>query len=408
MTTYRPREIVPRLAAALEDMPVVVLTGMRQTGKTTLLREDPAFTGRRYVSLDDFATLLAAKSDPESIVNGDEPLTIDEAQKAPGLIDAIKIAVDRRRRPGHFLLSGSAAFHLLDRVTESLAGRAVHFTLHPMSRRELRGVSGDQPVLKSLFDRRDPGRASRSETVDPADVLRGGMPVPGLGEVKSAATWFRGFEQTYLERDLRDLAQVADLGSFRTLLRLAALRTGKILNQSELARDAKLSATTASRYLGLLEASFVVTRLLPQRTNRTSRLVKAPKLFLADSGLAAHLAGVSAIDAAADEPLSGALLETYVQQNLAVILESAWPEAELAYWHVQGRYEVDFIVRAGRESLAIEVKSGTRWAEADLRGLRAFLDADPRCRAAVLAYGGTTAASLGDRLWVVPVGRLLS
>jgi predicted AAA+ superfamily ATPase len=407
MTRYRAREIVPRLAAALEDMPVVVLTGMRQTGKTTLLREDPAFAGRRYASLDDFATLEAARSNPESLTIGDEPVTIDEAQKAPEIFDAIKIAVDRRRRAGQFLLSGSASFHLLDRITESLAGRVVHFTLQPMSRRELRGDSGDVPVLKRIFDQGDPGRVGRIEAVGEDEVLRGGMPVPALGAAKSVPTWFRGFEQTYLERDLRDLAQVADLGSFRTLLKLAALRTGKILNQSALARDAKLSSTTTSRHLGLLEASFVVTRLLPQSTNRTSRLVKAPKLFVADSGLAAHLAGVTAIGAAADEPLSGALLETFVHQNLAVILECAWPGAELAYWHVQGRHEVDFIVRAGRDTLAIEVKSGTRWSEADLRGLRAYLDADRRCRAAILAYEGSTAASLGDRLWALPIGHLL-
>lgn len=408
MTDYRPREITTRLTAALADMPVVVLTGMRQTGKTTLLQQDPALRGRQYVSLDTFATLEAAQRNPEALVAGEEPLTIDEAQRAPGLLQAIKLAVDRHRQPGRYLLSGSANFHLLRGITESLAGRAIYLTLHPLHRRELTGAIDQPPFLRTLCEHGAPPKRRQSVRFDPAAILQGGMPTVALGQVRDPSLWFRGYEQTYLERDLRDLTQVADLTTFRTLLRLAALRTGQVLNQSDLARDAKLPVTTTTRYLSLLEAAFLIVRLPSHRTNRASRLIKAPKLYFGDAGLAAHVAGVHTLTPLTDEPLAGALLETYVYQNLAALCEAAWPEAELAYWHVQGRHEVDFIIRVGRDTLALEVKFASRWSSHDLRSLQTFLDMDRRCRAGVLAHCGEGIAQLGERLWAIPVGTVLS
>ena len=178
-----------------------------------------------------------------------------------------------------------------------------------------------------------------------------------LGAVWQPRVWFTGYEQTYLERDIRDLSRMVDLVSFRTFLGLTALRTAQVLTISELARDARLSAATAGRYLGLLEASFVVNRVPPFLGNRAARLIKSPKLFVCDAGLAAHLAGAGAERPDASDPLRGALLETYVAQNLAAILAAEWPGARLAYWHVQGRHEVDFVVESGRDCIAVEVKA---------------------------------------------------
>lgn len=407
--TYRARDLASTLVRALEDMPVVVLTGMRQTGKTTLLRSDTALRARRYVTLDDFAQLEAARASPEAFLDGDEPLTIDEAQRAPELLVAIKRAVDRDRAPGRFLLSGSAAFGLLAGTSESLAGRAVAFRLHPLSRRELEGSIHEEPFVRRFFDARDAG-ALREPTAPVADgeILRGGFAPVALRGMKDPTLWFRGYEQTYLERDVRELAQVADLGAFRTLLRLAALRTAQVLNASELARDAKLNASTTRRWLDLLDASFVTVRLPPFLRNRASRLIKSPKLHLGDAGLAAYLAGVDEIGAGADEPLRGPLYETWVAQQLGALLDARWPRARLGYWHVQGRHEVDFIIEVGRDTMAIEVKAATRWTDRDLAGLRAFLAATPRCRAGILAYAGADAVHLEDRLWAIPMGLLLS
>jgi predicted AAA+ superfamily ATPase len=387
-------------------MPVVVVTGLRQAGKSTFLQNEPVLRERRYVSLDDLAQLTAARSDPETFVRSDEPLTIDEAQRCPELLPAVKRAVDRSRRPGQFLLSGSANFALLRGISESLAGRALYLTLHPFSRRELAKDLGRAPFLQRLFREGKPPRRTAPQGVSRAEVLAGGLPPICLRQVRRAELWFRGYEQTYLERDVRELARVGDIVSFRNLLHLAALRTGRVLAISELGRDAKLNATTTGRYLGTLEASFVVRRLAPYLRNKASRLIKAPKLYVADSGLAAHLIGAS--PEGGDAALDGALLETYASQNLAALLESEWPEARLHYWHVQGRHEVDFVIESGRDTLAIEVKSGGRWDERDLSGLRAFLDKTPRCKLAVLAYGGDQIVPLGERLWAVPLATVLS
>ena len=156
-----------------------------------------------------------------------------------------------------------------------------------------------------------------------------------------------------------------------------------------------------------MEASFVLYRLGPYLANRASRLIKSPKLFVGDSGLAAHLCGVTDLGPGSDEPARGALIETYVAQNLSAVLEAQWPEARLSFWHVQGRYEVDFVIEVGRECLAIEVKSASRWTKGDTAGLRAFLEKTPRCRAAILAHSGTAAVQLDDRLWALPLGIVL-
>lgn len=385
---------------------MVVLTGMRQTGKSTLLTSASELRTRRYLTLDDYAQLAAAKGDPEAFLEGDEPLTIDEVQRAPELLLAVKRAVDRDRRPGRFLLSGSANFSLLAGVTESLAGRAVYLTLRPFSLRELRGQQGEQAFLPAFFAaQRLPKQPVKPVTPD--EVLAGGLPPVALRQVKDRALWFRGFEQTYLERDVRELAQVADLAAFRRFLQLAALRTGQVLNVSELGRDAQQNATTAARWLGLLEASFAVMRLPPFLGNRTSRLMKAPKLYAGDAGLAAHLAGVDDLSLSAEEPMRGALFETYAAHCLGSVLEAHWPGARLSYWNVQGRHEVDFVIESGRDSLAVEVKAASRWSEKDLSGLRAFLEHTPRCRAAVLAHNGDRAVKLGERLWALPLAMVL-
>jgi predicted AAA+ superfamily ATPase len=408
MTPYRPREITPLIQKALGSLPVVVVTGLRQAGKTTLLATDAAFRGRRFLTLDDLTTLEAARREPEALVAGDEPVTFDEIQRSPDLLLAIKREVDRRRVPGRFLLSGSANLALLGGVSESLAGRALYLTLHPFTRRESLGHAGESPFLvRFLAEPGLPGLAG-GKPVSPDEILAGGLPPVALAETVDRGLWFLGYEQTYLERDLRDLSQVADLVAFRSVLRLAALRTGQILNQSELARDARLPASTVSRYLGLLEASFVMARLAPHLQNRTTRLLKSPKLFVSDAGLAAHLAAVTDLAAGSDEPMRGALLETYVHQNLAGLLGAHLPQSRLAFWSVQGRHEVDFVVSSGRRAIGIEVKAASRFGDRDLAGLRAWKAQTPGAVAGILAYNGTEALPLGGDLYAIPLDVLLS
>jgi len=408
MTEYRSRDITPALLEALGSMPVVVVTGMRQTGKTTLLQSQPELQGRLYASFDDFAHLQAAKADPDRFLDRDQPLTIDEAHKCPEIFEALKRAVDRQRRPGQFLLSGSANFAVLKRITESLAGRSVYLPLHPFNRREILCQTRSAPFIKTFFDQTELGPQDTGAPIRAAEIAIGGMPTVCLGQVKDPVIWFKGFEQTYLERDVRELSRVGDLMALHTLLRLAALRTGQLLSPSQLGRDAKLAAATTSRYLSLYEASFLIRRLHPYHGNRASRLIKSPKLYFSDAALAAYLAGLSDPATIHEDPLYGALFETYAAHNLLSIIDARWPQARLYFWAVQGRHEVDFVIEAGRDCMAVEVKAAARWHERDLAGLKAFLAATPRCRAAVLGYNGETAVNLGERLWAIPLDLMLA
>lgn len=410
---YRERDLASAVERAKKTLPVVVITGLRQAGKTTFLQEDPAFAEYRYRTLDDLSTLEAAREDPDRLVAGEEPVLIDEAQRVPDLFLAVKRAVDERREPGRFVLSGSANLNLLEGITESLAGRALYLRLHPFTRRERLGLGGE-PFLPAFF--RDPTlpegwRPSRSREVggmvEDEEILDGGMP-PVVTLELDRRFWFLGYEQTYVERDVRQLSQIPDLVRFRNLLQLAALRTGQLLNASSLGRDARVSSSTASRYLDLLETTFVVERLPPFLRSRGQRLVKTPKLFFADSGLAAHLCGIDDLRPPGGEPLRGHLFETWVYQNLRGLVDAFLPGVEIGFWSIQGRREVDFVLSYRRRSLAIEVKSGSSFRKSDLKGLRAFLAEADDGIAGILAYNGEEAFDLGDRLFAIPLAWLLS
>jgi hypothetical protein len=405
MTRYFQRDIANTVLEALDEMPVVVITGMRQTGKSTFLHMQPQLKNRRYYTFDDFAHLEAAKENPEVFVDSDIPLTIDEAQKCPEILTVIKKSVDRKRRPGQFLLSGSANFSILKGISESLAGRAVYFTMHPFTRREIKDRISERPFLQKFLEAQQIPKIRAISPIKEFDILQGGMPSVCLEEIKNRFLWFKGYEQTYLERDVREMSQIGNIISFRQLLHLVALRTGQLLSPSQLGRDAKLNTATTSRYLSLLEASFIIYRVSPYLRNRSSRLIKSPKVYLSDSGLACYLAGIESLES---EMLKGAMFETYVAQNLSGIVDARWPEAKLCFWNIQGRYEVDFVIETGNRCLAIEIKAASRWEERDLAGLRAFLTTTPHCVAAILAYNGIETVRLGERIWAIPLSIVLS
>lgn len=406
MTEYFIREIEPLLQLALGELPVVVVTGMRQTGKSTLLQKCPAFKDRCFVSLDDFATLEAAIGDPRSFLTQHRRMTIDEAQKHPPLLNEIKRLVDQKRQNGNFLLSGSANYSLLSGISESLAGRAVYFSLQPFTRRETQKKTVRSPFLKQFIDSGGTLNGIKEEFVpiEPKEVLIGGFPSLCLAENLNPFFWFKGYEQTYLERDIRDISRISNLLSFRNLLKLTMHRIGKVLNFSELGRDAKLNTPSTINYFSHLEASFVAQRLLPFLRNPSSRLIKSPKVYCGDSGLGAYLTGTKG----QEDPFYGAIFENFVHQNIAGILCSTMPEAQVYFWNVQGRHEVDFVIQEGNRCLAIEIKSGARWNDNDLKSLKAFLAATQNCMAGIIAHNGVDWARLGEKLWAVPVSQLIS
>lgn len=395
-----PRLLARALADRLRIMPAVVVTGSRQTGKSTLAQE-LAPGARRYLTLDDLDTIELAQRDPDSVVQGPQPLTLDEVQREPDLLLAVKRAIDRRRRPGQYLLTGSANLLLMRRASESLAGRASYLTLWPMTRREQRG-EGRAGLWDDLLAADDDqwldvlqGHADAPQ--DWRDLARrGGYPTPALHlhTPGDRAVWFDGYVRTYLERDLQDLSSVTALPDFRRLMRAASLRLGQLVNQTELARDVALPQPTVHRWLNLMETSYLLLRLPAYAVHRTKRLIKSPRLFWNDTGLALHLAG--------GDP-DGPHLENLVLHDLLAWRDARLDRAEVFYWRTSLGEEVDFVVETGGRLLPIEVKTTARPRLADAAHLRTFREEyGKKSRAGLLLHAGKALEWLTRDVLAVP------
>ena len=403
-----PRLIETPLAAALEVMPGVVVTGARQTGKSTLVNELTPGGDRLYLTLDDLDVFDQAIRTPEDLVQRAPRLTLDEIQRAPDLLRAIKRAIDRRRTRGRFILTGSANLLLMRSVSETLAGRASYLTLWPMTRREQLG-HGRAGIWDELLAAPDDEWAdvitgARSTEADwRALARRGGYPTPALQLESDAAraTWFAGYIRTYLERDLQEISSVTALPDLRRLMQAAALRLGQMLNQTELGRDVALPQPTVHRYLNLLETSYQLVRVPAYAVNRTKRLIKTPKIYWADTGLALHLSGGEA------EP-SGAHLENLVLGDLLAWRDTRARRPEILYWRTATGEEVDFVIEVDRRLVAIEVKAGDRPKVDDARHLRSFrAEYKSRARTALLLHTGDRVEWLAPGILAAPWWRVL-
>lgn len=405
--TALPRLAASALAHAASVMPVTVVTGARQTGKSTLVRDLAPAGERPYFTLDDLDVLEQANDAPDDLVARAERLTLDEVQRAPHLLLAVKRAVDRRRRAGQFLLTGSANLLLMRQVSESLAGRATYLTLWPMTRREQLGM-GRAGIWQELLNAKDHEWPDlvRAQRVAREDwrllARRGGYPVPALDlrSDDSRATWFAGYVQTYLERDLRELSAIASLPDLRRLMRAVCLRLGQLLNQAELGRDVALPQPTVHRWLNLLETSYQLVRLHPYAVNRTKRIIKTPKVYWADTGLALHLAGL-------DEP-AGCHLENLVLNDLLAWRDVRRDRTEVLYWRTATGEEVDFVIEAGGTLLPIEVKATAKPRVADGKHLRAFREEYVRrCRPGLVLHTGDATEWLAPGILAAPWWKVL-
>ncbi len=404
------RNIEQHIKTALKDTPVVFLNGARQTGKTTLAQkiaqDVPSAT---YLTLDDAAVLAAATHDPAGFLQGLGTAVIDEVQKAPALFPAIKASVDRDRKPGRFLLTGSANILLLPKVSESLAGRMEIVSLWPLSQGELEGVQ--ENFISRLF-KSTPFRAgqitSRKNDIG-QKVLRGGFPeAVGRKDAERRRAWFGSYLTSILQRDVRDLAHIEGLSDMPRLLSILAARIGGLLNMADISRAIGIPHSTLKRYLTLLETTFLVRTIPAWSANHGKRLVKASKLYLCDSGLGAYLSGVNQLTYQDSSPQKGPLFENFVLAEL--LKQASWSDTPVTAWHFRTATgtEVDFIIEAADGRLAgLEVKASSTVRSDDFEGLKELAHhLKARFVQGVVLYAGDTIVPFGDCLWAIPIEAL--
>lgn len=406
---FHPRFVLPRLTEALEDTPVVLIHGPRQCGKTTLARAVGDEAGYGYVSFDGDVLRASAQADPEGFV-ADLPdkVVLDEVQRVPELFTALKAAVDRDRRPGRFILTGSANVLLVPRLADSLAGRMEILRLHPLAQAELAGRQSG--FLDALFgDGFKANQQARLGKELAERIAAGGYPAAlARPSLRRRVAWYRDYIETLVQRDVRDLARISSLDVLPRLLTLAAGQTARLLNVADLASPFQLSRPTIRDYVTLLARVFLLEELPPWHSNRLSRLIKTPKLHLGDTGLACALLGVDAAALWADRTLLGQLLETFVFQELR--RQAGWLDEPLAFHHFRDKdgVEVDIVLEgSGQRVAGIEIKAAATVTASDFRALRKLKEsAGKRFAAGVVLYDGEVTAPFGDRLFAVPIRSL--
>ncbi len=403
-----PRFIASRIRTSLSDTRVVLLSGPRQSGKTTLAREF-AGDGWPFLTLDDATTLAAAQRDPTGFIRGLDRAVIDEVQRAPEVLLAIKQSVDHDRRPGRFLLTGSANLMTLPRVADSLAGRMATIDLLPLSPAEIRGTPST--FLTQAFRGRTPKAGPPvTDAALVATVLAGGYP-----EALKRSSWPRRQEwhldyvRAIVQRDVRDLAEIDRLNQMPRLLRILAQHSGQLVNHSGLGAPLGISHVTMMKYAGLFEQLFLIRTLPPWFTNVLKRHIKTPKLYFLDSGLLASLRSLTPARLAADRGPFGALLETFILTE-ALKLASWSGDGPFEFFHFRDKEqnEVDVVIEnADGQLIGLEVKAAASVHPADFGGLRKLAAAaGKRFVAGFVLYDHDTVVPFGDRLFAAPIASL--
>lgn len=403
-----PRRIEPRIAEAMLDTPVVLLAGPRQAGKTTLVRQISERDGLRYLTLDDELTLLSAREDPVGMIRSLDRAVIDEIQRAPQLLLAIKKSVDEDRRPGRFLLTGSANVMTLPTVADSLAGRMETLSLLPLSQSEIELRSAnwidsvfagqipnvDQPILCDRLIER---------------VLAGGYP-EAISRIstKRRVTWAHQYIDAIIQRDVRDVAGIEKLDQLPRFLRALAQTAGQMCNYTQLAGQVGLDGKTASRYVGILEQMYLLKRIEVWANNRLKRVVKTSKLQFVDSGLLAALLDLTVEEVHSNRTRFGSVLETFVYGELLKHTTTAEGDYHLMYYRDADKFEVDVVIEnTAGQIVGVEVKASATIKESDLRGLKKLASlTGSQFKMGVLLYDGSETMPLGNEIWAAPLSSL--
>jgi len=410
MMNFIPRNIEENLRDALKYRPVVLLNGARQTGKSTLVKFLSRNSSIQYYTLDDFTILSSVNNDPEGFISGlHGPVIIDEVQRIPKLFVAIKRQVDRNREPGQFLLTGSANILLLPNLSESLTGRMEIQTLWPFSNDEI--LRTKSLFIDHLFSGEIPSiinkELNREQLID--KILVGGYPeVQTISSLKRRQRWFRSYVTTIIQREIRDLSKIEGLFEIPRLLSILASQSASILNISNLNRKTGISNTTMKRYLGLLQAVFLIQLVPAWYRNIGKRLIKSPKLYINDTGLLSHLLGLDRHQLLNYPDNLGPILENYVMNEL--VKQSTWCDTEpkLFYYRTANGREVDFVLENNQGKIVgIEVKSSNSVDTNDFRGLKDLSEtAGDQFVNGVVLYLGANVIPFGEKYFALPIDAL--
>lgn len=402
-----PRLIKARVVESMADTPVVLLAGPRQAGKTTLVRQ-LADQDMRYLTLDDELTLFAAREDPVGLVRSLDRAVIDEVQRVPQLLLAIKKSVDEDRRPGRFLLTGSANLMLMPTVADSLAGRMETLTLLPLSQSELQGASANW--LDGVFSGQLPETAIPLLGNDLVDaVLRGGYPEALFrATARRRSAWARQYIAALIERDVRDVADIDKLDHLPRFVRALAQMAGQMCNYTQLAGQVGVDGKTASRYIGVFEQMYLLKRVEVWARNRLNRVVKTPKVQFIDSGLLSTLLDLTADDVQQDRTRFGLVLENFVFAELLKHAATAEGAYRLLYYRDHDQLEVDVVIEnAAGHLVGVEIKAAATVRASDLGGLKRLATvAGDAFKLGVVLYDGTENLPLGGRFRATPLSSL--
>jgi predicted AAA+ superfamily ATPase len=404
-----PRRLADTVVEAMQDARVVALLGPRQAGKSTLAQMlAAARLPSAYLTLDDEPTRSLAAGDPRGFVAGlGRRTVIDEIQRAPELLLAIKARVDRDRTPGQFLLTGSANLRRIPTVADALPGRVDYLMLWPLAQSEIERNGGELVTRLFAADVPQIEHAPVGRDAYAARLLAGGLPEARTRSGASRARFFESYATSLLEREVADTSRVHDPAAVGTLLRLLAARSASLARYDALARDIDVSGKTVKAHLEVLERLFLIRVRRPWHVNLGQRQVKAPKLYLSDPGLMAALLGADARRVRTDDGFAGALFETFVATELERL--ASWSEQALNFWHYrEGAREVDTIIeQPSGEIVAVEVKAGATVRASDFRGLVHLRECvGRRLRAGVVLYAGERTLPFGKDLWAVPLTAL--
>ena len=394
------RSISPILKTALKISPIVLLKGARQVGKSTLAME----FGNHYIVLDDVSTRINAKDDPNRFVETlQKPVTIDEIQKVPELLESLKIYIDKHRNNGDFLITGSANILDMKQTKDTLAGRIVEINLYPLSIKERENKAKENIVDRLFAYDFNTTEVETNRVVE--DILKGGYPdVQKLNSPLEKKLWFSSYVSTYIERDARDLGEFRDIDSFYRFVNIIAPRSTALLNKSKVAKEVGIRVETVENYLVILEQTFQLYTLRPFYENIGKQFVKSSKLFLNDTGIMSYFLGLYTIAQFESSRYKGALVETFVFNELLKHCGFTMEDTKIYHYLTNDKKEIDFILERNNKVIAIEVKSSSKVGKDDFRHIIDYQKRSSKDIFGIVLYMGSNVLHINEKCVALPMG----